>query len=152
MAIHAHRLALTYLCFQRLERVAGVSEHGDVRPFLTYVVELQDRAVRLAAVDAGVVREVLVDELFRSLTALPPASADLVTMQIATPTEVLAEALAAPPLVAVSVAVEGSRWQQLATASAAALLNAACLWPLGRLGVFGRSGRERHVSNPHADR
>src|SRR6266511_1623219 len=106
MAVCAHDLARGDLFSKRGNREPVAGKLADVSPLWPQMVELEHARVGFAAVHARVRIEMLADEYQRLLAPPLLSGGALPDMELATRPEIGAEAISAPPLVAVAVPVE----------------------------------------------
>ena len=100
MAVGTHNVATLDLSFQAANGQTLRSQPADIPSLLSEVIELEDDDVRLAALHTWVRCQVLDEKgfgLFLTACFRPPC---LIAVQLASLTEVLAKAIATPPLVA----------------------------------------------------
>jgi hypothetical protein len=106
MAVAANDIALRDLRLDQLDATRLADQRADLSRLLCCVIELEHRRVGLTAVDACGLRQVRVDVFVSQLSTCSPCCSHLLEVQFAAVAEVRLEAVPAPPLVAVLVAVE----------------------------------------------
>jgi hypothetical protein len=116
------------------------------------MVELEDVRVVLAAIDALVGGEVAANQLARPTSSLPPPGRDLPAVKVTAVSEVLSEALPAPPLKAVAIFVEAGFRKLLATLSTAPDTGRSSWRRVAKNGKRDERERRRDVARPHARR
>jgi hypothetical protein len=120
MAVRAPDLAVSDLLRDARPWSAAGHERADEFALLADVVEVEHPDIRLAAVDARVVAQILAEMRLRGGDAPAAGGDDLAQMRRAAAREVVPEALAAPVLETGSGPVEG-RDRQITSAATAGL-------------------------------
>ena len=118
MAVDANDIALRDFGAKGLRAESIVHQRSDISALLGEVVELEDAPVGLSAVGTGVSSKMVLDDAARDPAASALRGTRLRQMQGATLSEVRPEALPAPPLVSLGVAIKGSDREVLSTSSA----------------------------------
>ena len=151
VTVRAYDLALGDLLFERAAPGRFNAEEADGGAFIAEVIELEHDGVGLTTVRTRVRLEVVPDKRLPLEASPTLRKPDLLEMPVATLSEVGAEAISAPPLAALGVAIEGVRGKH-ALAATAATEGRRVRNGLGRRWGRLRSSGRRDVPYPSAHR
>jgi len=111
VTVDTHDFTTGNLAFDAVKREPVSGEHGHRCVLHADVIELQDEGIRYTAIGAGVRVEMRVDKRASLTSASTAGVMGLIPMQLAACSEVLAVAVATPPLTALGVPVEAGQRQ-----------------------------------------